>query len=204
MTKWSRKFNGLACLAALLIACSGTLPPPKRRVVEADLGDWHFRRYQQVVDVEVFVEGNPAGAHTASYAHAAAEKRGRLLESDVVNVFVTEYEKPDGVRKALVTFARRLAQESGYVVEEASIGGQRVYRVNGRGEAWAVWSSTRYIVKVGGRGLDKVPGSLVADYGRRYPSKLVEGELEGASFEEDDAEDEQDKQDKDKEKKKGK
>ena len=45
---------------------------------------------------------------------------------DVANAFVTEYAHEDGVERALVKFARRLSQESGYVVEESKIGGQRV------------------------------------------------------------------------------
>lgn len=182
-----RKFNwlviGLLALAGLTAGaagCAGTLPPPKRRVIEKDLGSWHFRRYQHVVDVEVFVAGNPADAHAASYSNAAAEKRGRITDADVANAFVTEYAQPAGVIPALVRFARRLAQESGYVVAGDEVGGQNVLRVVGHGEAWAFWASGRYVVKVGGRGLEKVPGSLVKEYGRRYPSKLKDGALEGA------------------------
>ena len=159
-------------------ACGGTLPAPKRRVIESDVGGWHFRRYQRTVDVEVYVEGNPAVAHTASYARTEAEKAGRLREGDVASVFVTEYEKDAAVAPALVRFARRLAQEAGYVVEETRLGGQRVFRVVGHGEAWAFWSSGRYVVKVGGRGLEVVPDGLVEAYGKRYPSRLAEGALD--------------------------
>jgi hypothetical protein len=158
--------------------CGGTLPPPTRRVIEADVGGWHFRRYQRTVDVEVYVPDNPAIAHTASYARSGAEKTGRLVEGDVASVFVTEYRQDKGVGAALVRVARRLAQEAGYVVEEASLGGQRVLRVVGHGEAWAFWSSGRFVVKVGGRGLDQVPGGIVSEYGRRYPSQLKDGALD--------------------------
>src|SRR5438067_1540571 len=122
---------GLLVLQAAAGACGGTLPPPKRRVIEGDLGSWHFRRYQHVVDVEVYVEGNPAEAHTASYVNDVAVKRGHVNDTDVVNAFVTEYQRRDGVIPALMKFARRLAQESGYVVEEESLGGQHVLRVKG-------------------------------------------------------------------------
>src|SRR5688572_4130830 len=99
-----------------MCACGGQLPPPTRRVIEADVGGWHFRRYQRTVDVEVYVQDNPAVAHTASYARVDAEKAGRLDEGDVASVFVTEYQRDKGVGGALVRFARRLAQEAGYVV----------------------------------------------------------------------------------------
>jgi hypothetical protein len=167
-----------AALAAGLLACSGTLPPPSRRVIESDLGGWHFRRYQRTVDVEVYVEGNPAVAHTASYAKVEAEKSGHLQEGDVASVFVTEYEKDAAVTPALVRFARRLAQEAGYAVEETSVGGQRVFRVVGHGEAWAFWSSGRFVVKVGGRGLEVVPTGIVEEYGKRYPSRIKDGALD--------------------------
>jgi GNAT superfamily N-acetyltransferase len=163
---------------ALVAACGGTLPPPTRRVVEGDIGDWHFRRYQRTVDVEVFVDENPAIAHTASYAAVQAEKAGRLHEGDVASVFVTEYQRDKGVGAALVRFARRLAQEAGYVVEETSIGGQRVFRVVGHGETWAFWNSGKFVVKVGGRGVERIPAGLVERYGRHYPSKVKDGALD--------------------------
>lgn len=161
-----------------MLACGGTLPTPKRRVIEADLGGWHFRRYQRTVDVEVYVDGNPAVAHTASYARVEAEKAGRLQEGDVASVFVTEYERDKAVGPTLVRFARRLAQEAGYAVEETEVGGQRVFRVIGHGEAWAFWSSGRFVIKVGGRGLEKVPAGIVEEYGKRYPSRVKDGALD--------------------------
>ena len=160
------------------VSCAGTLPPPERRVIESDLGGWHFRRYQRTVDVEVVIAGNPATAHTASYARESAEKTGRLTSGDVASVFVSEYEKADGVNKALVRFARRLAQEAGYTVEEIELGSQRVFRVAGHGESWAFWASGRFVVKVGGRELEQVPEGLVHEYGRRYPSQLKDGSLD--------------------------
>jgi hypothetical protein len=141
-------------------SCGGRVPPPERRVIEGDVGGWRFRRYQAVVDVEVYVDGNPARAHTASYVRDSAVRAGHLTEADVVSAFVTEYTKRDGVRVALIRFARRLAQESGYRVEERKIGGERVF-------------PGKYVVKVGGHGPTEVPGSLVGEYGRRYPSEIT-------------------------------
>lgn len=174
----------LAILMLSLVACGGTLPPPQRRVIENDLGAWRFRRYQHVVDVEVWVEGNPAVAHTASYVRDEAEKSGRITDQDVVNAFVTEYKREAGVTAALVRFARRVALESGYVVEEREIEGVRVVAIRGHGETWTFWPSGRFVVKVGGRGLAEVPGRLIEAYAERYPSRLREGALDAPLDEE--------------------
>jgi hypothetical protein len=162
------------------VGCGGHPPVPRRGVVEADLGSWKFRRFQgPLFDVEVWVEGNKAEAYSASYITADAEKRGRIEDRDLVNVFVTRYESPDGVVRAMVKLARRLAADNGYQVEEGKIAGARTLSITGRGEAWVMWPSNRYVVKVGGRGRTDVPASMVEPYVDRYPSQLPGGSLEG-------------------------
>jgi hypothetical protein len=42
-----------------------------------------------------------------------------------------------------------------------------------------MWAAKRHVVKVGGRGRDNVPGSVVESYADRYPSRLPGGSLEG-------------------------
>ena len=160
-------------------ACGGHPPIPKRGVVEGDLGAWKFRRFQPVLDVEVWVEGNKAEAYTASYVAEDAEKRGHLDDKDVVNVFVTRYEKDEGIVRETVRLARRLAAEQGYKVDEDKIGGARALTINGHGESWVMWPSKQHVVKVGGRGRENVPGPMVASYVDRYPSTLPGGALEG-------------------------
>ena len=162
-----------------VVGCGGHPPIPKRGVVEADLGSWKFRRFQEVLDVEVWVEGNKAEAYSASYITADAEKRGHIDDKDLVNVFVTRYAAPEGVVRATVKLARRLAQDGGYQVEEDKIAGARTLTITGRGEAWVMWPSNQHVVKVGGRGRSDVPKSMVANYVDRYPSQLPGGALEG-------------------------
>ena len=164
----------------VLVACGGRPPVPKRAVVESDLGSWKFRRFQgPLLDVEVWIAGNKGEAFSASYITADAEKRGQIAEKDLVNVIVTRYEKPDGVVRETVKLVRRLAQEKGYQVDETKIEGVRVLTITGPSETWAMWPADRAVVKVGGQGRTNVPGSVVEDYGDRYPSKLPGGSLEG-------------------------
>jgi hypothetical protein len=168
----------LAGLVAVL-ACGGRPPMPKRGVVEGDLGGWKFRRFQPVLDVEVWVDGNKAAAFTASYVAEEAEKRGHIEDKDVVNVFVTRYEKDDGVLRETVKLVRRLAAEGGYHVDEDKIGGARALTINGHGESWVMWAAKNHVVKVGGRGRETVPASMVESYADRYPSVIPGGALEG-------------------------
>ena len=168
----------LAVIVALM-ACGGRPPPPARGVVEGDLGAWKFRRFQPVLDVEVWVESNKAEAYTASYVAEEAEKRGHVEDKDVVNVFVTRYEKDDGVLRETVKLVRRLAAEGGYQVDENKIGGARALSILGHGEAWVMWAAKNHVVKVGGRGRESVPESVVESYAERYPSVIPGGALEG-------------------------
>ena len=161
-------------------ACGGKPPIPKRGVVESDLGSWKFRRFQgPLLDIEVWVEGNRGEAYSASYVTADAEKTGKVRDSDIVNVSVTRYERGDGVVRATVKLARRLAAENGYQVEEGKIGGTRALTIKGASEIWVMWPSTSHVVKVGGRGREDVPKAMVEGYASRYPSKLPGGALEG-------------------------
>lgn len=170
----------LVAAVVAVVACGGHPPIPRRGVVEGDLGSWKFRRFQgPLLDVEVWVEGNKAEAYSASYITADAEKRGRIEDKDLVNVFVTRYQTADGVVRATVKLARRLAADNGYQVEEDKIGGARTLLITGRGEAWVMWPSNQHVVKVGGRGRTDVPKSMVEPYVDRYPSQLPGGALEG-------------------------
>jgi hypothetical protein len=169
----------LSIIVLLLVACGGSPPIPKRGVVEGDLGSWKFRRFQPVLDVEVWVEGNKAEAYTASYVTEKAEKAGKVEDKDIVNVFVTRYESDVGVVRETVKLARRLAAEQGYQVDENKIGGARALSITGNGEAWVMWPAKKHVVKVGGRGRENVPSSMVESYADRYPSQLPGGSLEG-------------------------
>ena len=162
----------------LVASCGGAQPPPTRGVIESDVGGWSFRRYQSVLDVEVWVRDNTAVAHTASYASKEAEKRGKLSETDVVNAFVTRYQSDIGVERALVQFARRLASESSYKVSEQDVGGVRLIEIRGSGESWAMWPARAHVIKIGGPGLGAIPEAIISAYGERYPSRLKEGALD--------------------------
>lgn len=178
---WAATAITLAIAIASLFgaACGGRPPVPRRGVVEGDLGSWKFRRFQPVLDVEVWVADNKAEAFTASYVRDEAERKGRIEDRDVVSVFVTRYQEERGVLRETVKLARRLAQESGYAVDEGKVGGVRAVTIVGHGEAWVMWAAGKHVVKVGGRGREDVPAGMVEAYGERYPSILPGTVLEG-------------------------
>ena len=185
----------IAALGSL--GCGGRPPIPRRGVVEGDVGGWKFRRFQPVLDVEVWVADNQAEAFTASYVREEAERRGRISDRDVVSVFVTRYQLDRGVLRETVKLARRLAQEAGYSVEEGKVGGVRAVTIIGHGEAWVMWAAGKHVVKVGGRGRDDVPSGVVEAYGDRYPSVMPGSVLEGPLPPGNDAIDSRDKKKKD-------
>lgn len=176
----SRTYLSTCLLAATLwLGCGGTQPPPQRGVLERDVSSWKFRRYQQLQEVEVWVEGNAAVAHTASYVRAAAEKEGRIGDGDLVNAFVTRYQNERGVLRAVAVFARRLAGESGYEIEEDKREGVRLVVIRGHDEAWVMWPAGDHVVKLGGRYLAEVPDALIEAYGKRYRSRMTSSLLDG-------------------------
>lgn len=181
-----RRVRGALALAIVVVlaaaaaaACGGRPAIPPRGVGETAIGGWEFRRFQQVLDVEVWVPDNAGEAFAGSYVRASAERAGRLGDDDIVNAVVTRYQKPDGVLRATVKFVRRLAAEAGYTVDEDRVEGVRLVKVSGNGETWAMWAAGAHVVKLGGRGRAGVPGALIAWYGARYPSSLPAGVLEG-------------------------
>lgn len=172
-------FVSIAAVGLVALACGGAPPPPKRGVVEHDVSSWKFRRYQEMQEVEVWVADNSAVAHTASYVRARAEKEGRIGDGDILNAFVTRYQSERGVLRATVVFVRRLAQESGYQIEEDKRAGVRLFTIAGHDESWVMWPSRGHVVKLGGRYVDAVPDAIIDAYGERYPSTLQNGMLDG-------------------------
>ena len=182
MSTWGRTLGafllGLAVVATAP-ACGGRPPIPPRGVGERAIAGWEFRRFQHVLDVEVWVPDNPAEAFTGTYVRARAERAGHLADDDLCNVFVTRYQRPDGVPRATVKFVRRLAAEAGYTVDEQQVEGVRLVTIAGHGETWVMWAAAGHVIKLGGRGRTGVPDDLIAWYGARYPSTLPAGVLEG-------------------------
>src|SRR5678816_2912591 len=155
----------LVAWAMVAVGCGGHPPVPPRGVVEADLGSWKFRRFQgPLLDVEVWVEGNKAEAYSASYITADAEKRGRIEDKDLVNVFVTRYQSADGVVRATVKLARRLAADDGYQVEEDKIACLRTLPTTRCTQARSMAPSDVYKSKAGKRGRSDVPKSMIEPY----------------------------------------
>lgn len=174
-----RGWLGLACACALVLAaCGGTPKPPRRGILESNVASWRFRRYQKLLDVEVWVPNNPAVGHTGTYVRKDAEREGRIAPETIASTFVTRYEQDRGILRALIEFVQRLENDAGYEVEIQSPGGVVVISVTGQGESWALWYSREHLIKIGGRGLESIPEELVEAYGERYPSRLTSDVLD--------------------------
>lgn len=153
-----------ACGLILLGACGPKLPP--RYVVEKNIGSYRYSRYQQVLDVEIPIAGDPAVGHTAAYVRGGSAMR-------VTPAFVTVYEKARGLTE---TARQRLRNMPGYSVTTREVLGEYVWQVRGEGgDTWLVWVSGPHLVKLGvPEGKDQVPEALAEAYLDLYPSDLDE------------------------------
>lgn len=152
----------LSLVAAVLAACVPKLPP--RYVLEKDLGSFKFRRYQQVLDVELPIQGNEAVGHTATYVRGGQTIR-------VAPVFVTVYQKGAGLTESVRQSLRNM---QGYTFDVTKQSGSYVYRMRGEsGDNWLVWVSGKQLVKLGApEGEQEVPEELRESYLDQYPSDL--------------------------------
>jgi hypothetical protein len=133
-------------------------------VIEHDVDHARYRRYQQVLDVEVPIDGNPAVGHTATYAEGSKQIR-------VTPVFVTAYEQAPHLTE---TVRSRLRNMPGYDVLPSKVAGEYVWRIQGEGgDAWIVWVSNQHVIKIGVPEGEKEPSEVLLDaYLDYYPSDL--------------------------------
>ncbi len=154
-------FVSAALAVALIAACGPALPP--RYVLERDVEGYDYRRYQEVLDIEFVVDGNPAVGHTASYV--ARDDAG----IHVATAFVTVYEHAASLAAEIKDRLDTLASYERRVVR---IDGEYVHRLRASGEEWLVWVSGRYVVKLGAPNGREVPAGLAEAYLHLYPSDL--------------------------------
>jgi hypothetical protein len=161
-TRARRALLATSLLAAL--SCGTTLPP--RFVIEHDLGEFAYRRYQKSLEIELPIEGNDATGHTAAYLRRDAH------QVTVVSAYVTTYAHAPG----LVAEARRsLRSLGGYTLQPAEQAGTYVWIMQGDvPEHWCLWVSGRYLVKIGAARAIDFPDSIVEAYAKLYPSDLDE------------------------------
>jgi hypothetical protein len=153
------------CLGALLVvACGPKLPP--RYVLEKDVGPYKYRRYQEVLDVEIPIAGNPAVGYTATYVRGGATV-------SLVPVFVTSY---DHARSLTETVRARLRAMASYTFDVTEVDGEHVFRLRGEsGDHWILWVSGKQLLKLGApEGETAVPEEVAEAYLGLYPSDLDE------------------------------
>lgn len=152
-------------VSAWLAACGASLPA--RYVIEHDLGQFAYRRYQKSLDIEVPIAGNAATGHTASYL-----RRGARDGVAVVTAFVTVYTRAS----SLAAEARQaLSKLGGYTFAPAELAGEHVWLIESPGrERWCVWVSDRRLVKIGVQPGQEFPEPVLDAYLDLYPSDLTE------------------------------
>ncbi|HJL01181.1 MAG TPA: hypothetical protein RMH85_16140 [Polyangiaceae bacterium LLY-WYZ-15_(1-7)] len=146
-------------------ACGRDLPP--RFVVERDVGDFAYRRYQRVLDVEFPVPENPAEGHTATYVQRTRDGRDVILAT----AFVTVYEQAPSLSSEV---RDRLDELGSYDVVVEKNEGEWMWRLDSGELPWLLWVSGRYLVKLGGPPGGAIPEELVETYADLYPSDLNE------------------------------
>src|SRR5690349_24306581 len=99
-----------AVLVFALVGCAHA-ELGERHVIEADVGDWVYRRYQKVEDIEFSVPGNSGVGHTAVYQTRETAGIQSVPRSAMAVAFVTEYENAGEVKK---TLDEKVQQLKGY------------------------------------------------------------------------------------------
>lgn len=140
---------------------------PPRYVLERDVGDFRYRRYQHVLDVEVPIEGNASQGHTASYV-----RRDPNDQTAVATAFVTVYAHAQSLSAEVGDSLRSL---NSYEMSVQDVGGGYAWALQGAsGDKWLLWVSRERVVKIGAPPGEEAPEDLVEAYMDLYPSDLDE------------------------------
>jgi len=153
--------QAIALLIMASLGCGAQLPA--RYVVEHDVGPFFYRRYQQTLDVEFVIDGNPAVGHTATYLRRGA------TGTDFATAFVTVYTRPNSLSAEV---REQLEGLRHYRFKVRELDGEPVFALEQGDERWAVWVSGRHVVKLGAPHGQDVPEDLVDAYMGIYPSDL--------------------------------
>jgi len=144
-------------LVALAVSACAHASAGQRRVIEQDLGDFAYRRFQKIEDIEFRIEGNPGVGWTAVYQRKDTLGRNAVPGEAIAIAFVTEY--------ARAAVRIRADWMQGY----QSHRDKNVYVLRGPGDVWTLWPSGRFIVKVGQHTGTRVPRELLTAYLEAYP-----------------------------------
>jgi hypothetical protein len=152
----------LIWLSLTLAACRSSLPP--RYVIERDLGNYHYRRYQETLEAELPIAGNRAHGHTAAYLRRTAQG------VDAISAFVTVYERPAQLTERL---RAELTELPGYELRTEKIAGHFAWQLaSGSDASFWLWPSGQFLVKLGAPAGQRVPDDVAEPYAALYPSDL--------------------------------
>lgn len=163
-----RSFVVFSCLLMSSLGAGCGASVPRRFVLEEDLGDYDYRRYQKTLDVEFAVEGNDAMGHTASYVRRAGSNAREVV---FATAFVTVYHNARGLTAEV---RERLESLGTYDVDVRDLEGEYVWWLDGGDDRWAMWVAGRYLVKLGAPRGEEVAEEVAEAYLDLYPSDLDE------------------------------
>jgi len=135
-------------VVAGLAGCATSVPT--RYVVERDIDDFGYRRYQHVLDVEFQVAENPAEGHTATYF-----RRGDRVV--LATAFVSVYEKARGLAEEI---RERVEDLATYDAAMQKLEGEWVWVLEGDAP-WVLWVSANRVIKLGGPAGGAVPEAVL-------------------------------------------
>ena len=163
-TPWCAAAVALVLSATFIGACGSTVPA--RYVLERDVGDFQYRRYQEVLDVEFPIEGNTASGHTATYLRRGTREDGADLR--VATAFVTVYREASSLTAEI---RERLDTLQSYELAVRRVHGEWVWVLDGGEVPWVLWVSGNHLIKLGGSP-EEVDGDGDMEYG--IPDDILE------------------------------
>ncbi len=151
-------------MSAFYYGCGSSLP--SRYVIEHDIDDHKYRRYQKMDHPELNVDNNPGQGHTAVYVDAQAHETAPIED---IKAWVSVYKSQEHL---LNNVQSTLYQLKNYKVRKVSREGDDMFELIGvDGDRWVLWVSANYVIKLGGSTKD-IPDEIIGEYLETYPSDV--------------------------------
>jgi len=158
-----KKFVRFLLFAVWGLSCGTTLP--RRYVVEENLGEFSYRRFQRMAQAELPLPDDPGQGYTAAYIRH--RDTGPVTLS---TAFVSVYRKEEGLEAKI---RKQLDNLEGYSHRDIELEGEHVIEVHGAPEeSWILWISGRHVIKLSAPSQASIPEAMLERYFELYPSDV--------------------------------